>query len=222
MLKTSPIYKITRGAVDVNIFKQLLGDFRGMRHYIIASALVFLAGMYLGFSSDQFHAFLYDQIKGISDIANKLHESEHPQLLFFIFIFLNNAIKSIFFIFLGAFLGVIPLFILLVNGMILGYVLADASDSGGSVFVLFMKGILPHGIIELPAIIIACAYGIRFGILLLQGLFSLVRPSIRESKGQEIVRFLRMTLPLMIVLAGSLCIAAIIESTLTYMLMSRA
>ena len=39
-------------------------------------------------------------------------------------------------------------------------------------FDVIVKGLLPHGVIELAAIVIACAYGLRFGKMILQGIGS--------------------------------------------------
>jgi stage II sporulation protein M len=198
-------------------FQTLFADFREMKHYFIACTLVFAAGIYLGYSSEQFHAFLHGQVQGLGAIAQRLQATEHPQLWFFVFIFLNNAIKSILFIYLGAFFGVFPLFVLLVNGMILGFV-GSAVPENESLLLMTITGILPHGIIELPAIIIACAYGIRFGVLVMKGSVSALRPSMRAQAGGQITRFLQLSLPLTLFLVVALFVAAIIESTLTYSL----
>ncbi len=76
-------------------------------------------------------------------------------------IFLNNLRAST----LGVTLGVIPFlfipcFVALSNGTVVGAVLGYASAATGEgVFTLLLTGIMPHGIFEIPAIIVAFSLG---------------------------------------------------------------
>jgi len=199
------------------LLRQFWLDLLVSKHYMIAATLVFALGWVLGATDSDMAGFLQGSMEGMGGIADKIRESNHPQLYFFLFIFLNNAIKSILFIYMGAFLGVMPLAVLVTNGMMLGYVLQ--MDPERSAWLLFFKGILPHGILELPAVILACAYGLRFGGTLLKSFFMLFSTEKRGKAGPEITHFLMMTLPLMVIITVVLLVAAIIESTLTYQLM---
>ncbi len=172
----------------------------------------------MGLSSEVFAAYLDQQLESIGKLAEKIGQNEHPQIWFFVLIFFNNAIKSVVIIYLGAALGVLPVVFLAVNGMILGYLFSKTLTAQENLFQMIVQGILPHGIIEIPAILIACAYGMKLGMLMLQGIFSLVRPASRSAWGGEVGHFLKMTVPLMIVLVVMLFVAAVIESTFTYWL----
>lgn len=204
----------------IRLFKQLWMDIRSMKHYLIAAGLVFFIGIWMGATDERLSSFMNNSLEGMRGIVGEIEGSDHPQLWFFVFILLNNVIKSIFFVFIGAFFAIVPLFVLVVNGMILGYVVLHPAQDLSS-WVIVLKGILPHGIIELPAIVLACAYGIRLGSLMLKGLFSLMNEEKRTKVGLDLKHYLKMTLPLMIVLTVSLFVAAIIESTFTYWLMGR-
>ncbi len=201
-----------------NLFQQVWLDVLVSKHYLIAAALVFIVSWYLGATGSDLSGYLQGSAEGLGGIARKIAESEHPQLYMFLFIFFNNAIKVWLFIFLGAFLGIWPITVLVINGMMLGYVLTAQSEY--SPFLLFAKGILPHGILELPAIIIACAYGMRFGGLLLKSFFSVWNEEKRTRVAPELKHFLKMVIPLGCVLTIALLAAAIIESTITYWLMT--
>jgi stage II sporulation protein M len=197
-------------------------DFKEMRYYLLTSTVLFIIGIVVGATSEVFHDFLNAQLQGIGELAQELSAQENSSLFFFLFIFFNNTIKSILVMYLGGLLPVIPVFFLAVNGMILGYLFSSVAASGENVVMLFIKGILPHGIIELPAIIIACAFGLRFGVLVLRILFNLFRA--KEMRSQtyfETERFLYRTLHMMIFLTVALFIAAIIESTFTFWLMNQ-
>lgn len=201
-----------------DLFRRFARDVRGMKHYIIAATAVFLAGCVLGAMDRGLDAMLYSNVESLGALVDSLEASDNPRLYMFLFIFFNNAIKSIFFVFLGAAFAVVPLFVLVFNGMVLGFLLLHPNQTA-SFWELLIKGILPHGIIELPAVILACAYGIRFGGLMAKGLLSLPSAERREKWSKSMMHFLWMTLPLMIVLTVSLFAAAVIESTVTFQLM---
>ncbi len=195
-----------------NSLDRMIVDFQKNRHYIYTAALLFAIGMYVGYSSELFHDFLNSQIEGLIHIAGDLMERENSMLWFFLFIFFNNTIKSIAVIFLGFFLGVLPVIFLLVNGMVLGYVYLIILEGGGSLGQLLV-GILPHGIIELPIIIIACAYGLKLGAIVWISIFQMFTPD-SKSKGQ-VSAFIKKSLPLVVFITIALLIAAAIESTIT-------
>ncbi|WNR44244.1 stage II sporulation protein M [Paenibacillus roseipurpureus] len=197
--------------------RSLLHHFKEMKHYFIVVVLVFGFSFYLGWAnSASFSHFLKDQLAGLETVSKTLSNKENPQVWFFIFIFLNNAIKSILIIFAGLLLGVWPLFMLVANGMILGYVLSLQTNE--NTLSIVMKGILPHGIIEIPVILIACAYGLKLGMLVWKMGVQLLVPPERRTASVEMKRILHLTKPLIVGMVVLLLIAAIIESTLTYWL----
>ncbi|MCK9313860.1 MAG: stage II sporulation protein M [Methanocorpusculum sp.] len=80
-----------------------------------------------------------------------------------IIIFLKNlSVALICFITAKLSKGFIPGFIMLMNGIVIGMIGTLASNLGMPV-MSFIMGILPHGIVELPALFLACAIGM-FGI----------------------------------------------------------
>lgn len=199
------------------IFRPLFQHFKEMKHYFIVVVFVFAFSFYLGWAnSEQFSHFLEEQLKGLKSISQSLSNKDNPQIWFFIFIFLNNAIKSVLIIFLGLVLGVAPLFMLIANGMLLGYVLSLQTHE--STLSIVLKGILPHGIIEIPVILLACAYGLKLGMLVWKSGAQLLVPAKSRTAYAELVRTLQLTKPLIITIVTLLLLAAIIESTLTYWL----
>lgn len=191
-------------------------QFRLMKHYFIASALVFITGIVLGMGfSDQFQSFIETQMKGLEQLSQSINEA-NPQWSLFWIIFWNNVSKSLLIIGLGVFFGVIPLFFLLSNGLLLGYVMAVSAEKQSILYVI--KAILPHGIIEIPAVIFACAFGVRLGVLVLKSFSALTSPT-RSSKFKEEFRgFSRALVPVFIIIVVTLTAAALIESTFTYWL----
>lgn len=199
-------------------FKDLLVYMREMKHYLIAATATFLLGIYLGYmESDSFGFFLNHQTDRLQGIVEGINRLGNPQLWLLAFIFVNNLLVSMFMVYAGAIFGLLPLFALLSNGLLLGY-LAHASvpENGWGTLLL---GILPHGIIEIPAFILACAYGIKLGVIATKSLLFLPFPSKRAANGQRFIRFLKVSLPLSLLMAGLLLTAAVIESFITYALL---
>jgi stage II sporulation protein M len=76
-------------------------------------------------------------------------------------IFLNNALKALAAIILGILAGIPSLFFIIFNGFTLGVVAASLTTGHGLAFVL--AALVPHGIIEVPLIILASGLGLYVG-----------------------------------------------------------
>jgi stage II sporulation protein M len=198
-------------------WREIKAHFKIMNPYITFGFILFFAGLIVGGTNSTFSDYLEQQISALGDVAETLQQSDNPTLAFMIFIFLNNAIKSIFIIYIGAILGIIPIFFLVMNGMVVGFLLQHVAQTNGTgdMFQVVL-GLLPHGIIEIPAIVIACAYGMKFGVLLLKAIGRLIIPGKEASKSaQEIEYFMIRSIPVVVILTVALLIAAIIESTIS-------
>jgi stage II sporulation protein M len=66
---------------------------------------------------------------------------------------------------LGLGLGLLPLMVVTSNGFLLGIVGYGAIQKEGWLYLA--AGILPHGIIELPVVLVSIAIGFRLGHLLI-------------------------------------------------------
>ena len=140
-----------------------LSYLKDIKIHILVITLVFFLSAALGFfhsSMDPEYAMqsldemseLFDIIKDLSPIGIML------------FIFFNNAIKSLIILMLGIGFGIIPLLFIAYNGYIIGVVVYIVSDENGFMYIL--SAILPHGIIELPMVFISAAIGLKMGYLL--------------------------------------------------------
>jgi stage II sporulation protein M len=195
-------------------------QYRPLKHYLIAAALVFLLGAVLGYTdSGSFRTLINSQINQIKGMSESIKQSDpnHVQWSFFYHIFLNNMFSSIMAVLLGAFFGIFPLLLLVINGLLLGYVASDRTD--GHTLFYFLKGVLPHGILEIPAFILACTLGLRFGFLMIEGVGSLFSQVRNNSFKIKFRSYFKQLLSLMIVVTGLMLLAAIIESTISYSLM---
>lgn len=72
----------------------------------------------------------------------------------------NNTIVILLLVASGATLGLLTILVLVYNGVIVGYVSVVAARAGG--LAVPFVGILPHGILEIPAFLFASAVAFRF------------------------------------------------------------
>jgi uncharacterized membrane protein SpoIIM required for sporulation/ABC-type transport system involved in multi-copper enzyme maturation permease subunit len=155
---------------------------------------------------------LSDLMKGARQSAGLAQSRQHLSALF---IFENN-VRATFLIFLGGVVSFSVLGILAYLGNIglIGGVLGVFKLLGYSPLVLFAAGLLPHGIFEIPALVLSSAVVLRLGAVL-------VKPQIGKSMGQVVLELLAdwakiyagVVLPLLV-------LAALIESYITPYILS--
>jgi len=121
----------------------------------------------------------------------------HPIWIMFV-IFLNNAVKSLLAIVLGAGFGVIPVIFVAGNGVLLGLVANQVSSEQGALFVL--AAILPHGIIEIPMVLISSGLGLRLGYLMYSSIMG-KETDMRYELMQSLRIYMRIVVPLLFVSA---------------------
>jgi len=122
----------------------------------------------------------------------------------FLFIFLNNAAKALVVLILGILFGLVPLIFVFVNGFAIGIVAFVALQKIGAAKVFL--GLVPHGILELPAILLAAGYGMWLGSVFYRSLK--YGEPFKENLLLALGKYLKVILPL-------LFLAAIIEAYLT-------
>ena len=87
-------------------------------------------------------------------------KQKHP-LVIFLIIFLNNSVKALASTAAGFFFGLFPLSFVFINGYLVGLVVYVKGEEIGFEKVLML--LMPHGIIEIPAILLASSYGLWLG-----------------------------------------------------------
>jgi stage II sporulation protein M len=123
-------------------------------------------------------------------------------------IFINNAIKALGIIFLGILLGLPPIFFISLNGFIVGGLGSALALAKGWTYVI--ASFVPHGVIEIPVILLATALGLTVGMESLKWLAR--RESRVKSQLSDFLKvYVRWILP-------GLAVAAIIEGFVTPLL----
>jgi len=166
---------------------------------------------YIQFSPDR-----VDDLKALvgDNLVNldQLHTQIPVPLLFF-----NNARTTIVFLIMGLIsFSTLGLTLYMFNFALVGGVLGAANLVGFSPLLTFVVGVLPHGLFELTAVVLATAAMLRVGVLL-------VSPDTDKSLGETLLLSLadwfRVFVGLVIPL---LAVAAVIEIYLTPVLIKLA
>jgi len=164
--------------------------------YVVASLGLFAIAFLIGFAYPE---FFKDKIaEFIADMINSLKGKNIFETG--LFIFFNNLKAGFFAIVFGIGLGIFPAITALINGYLLGFVSRGVSNSEG---ISVLWRLAPHGIFELPAVLISIGIGIKIGFDILRK----DRTSMRENFIEAIRVFFFVILPL-------LAIAATIEAFL--------
>ena len=124
----------------------------------------------------------------------------------FFFIFFNNLKATFFAIILGVSFGILPLFVAITNGYLIGFVSREVAMIEG---ISALWRLFPHGIFELPAVIFSIGIGIKIGVDLL-----IVKKNKKERLKINYIEGLRFFLFVVIPL---LLLAGIIEATFIWL-----
>jgi stage II sporulation protein M len=184
-------------------WKDDLAYLKSIKNYILLSALLFVGTAILGYliaSKNPQLAVTY-----LEEIESKLEwilGLSPPMMM--VFIFLNNLLASAMAMLLGIGFGVVPALIVSINGLAFGIVSYYAIEIQGIAYLI--AGILPHGIIELPAVLISVGVGFRLGYLFLLS----IRGEDVNLSGE-----MKSALRILIWVAFFLFLAAIIETFIT-------
>jgi stage II sporulation protein M len=187
-----------------NNFKTALKDMKKLKKYLIFSVLLFFISLILGIMFPDI--FKEQVLKLMKELVDRTQGMNALELIGFI---IDNNIKASFIGFiLGIFFALVPIGVLIVNGYVIGFVINMSIGLKG-IFVLWR--LFPHGIFEIPAVMISISLGIRMGSFLFvyHG----------KNKGKEFLKWLKDSIRIFIfIVVPLLVVAGIIEGSLIWML----
>jgi stage II sporulation protein M len=111
---------------------------------------------------------LSSQIKGLENLAKFI--TDLPAWAMFLVIMLKNMSAVLFSFLASPVFLIFPVFSLVINGWVIGVVSNQVLIDHSIGYLL--KALLPHGIIEIPALFIGEAAAIVFGIAIMQAIVS--------------------------------------------------
>ena len=154
------------------------------------------AGYYLG---DTISLALLEEIMGgLPDLAG------FDIIQIFFFIVFNNVTKSFFWMVLGVLGGLPPMFFAVLNGFFIGHFSYNVALDYSLGFIA--AALIPHGVLEIPTILLSSAAGMGLGYALINRLRG--RGSLRAEFGKALLLYITKIMPL-------LMLAAVLEVTLT-------
>lgn len=143
-----------------------------------------------------------------------------PLYLQILLIFWNNLQAAFGAIVLGIIPVIIPFSMLTGNALVIGLVLRTTQAKAGLSAAGFLLSLLPHGIFEIPAFLIAVMLGIRLGVIPIKGLWQGRKTGEFHFKSGYQKYFQELKLYGLLILA-LLCIAAILEITVSARIVGR-
>jgi stage II sporulation protein M len=185
--------------------------YAGMKYrwWVVIAIGLFAIGIIVGLAvPSSITSLISEELAALGELGGALAPSSFSML---IFIFITNAVTLLFSFALSPIFCLVPIVTLFLNGCIVGLVSTIVMEEESLGFVL--AGLLPHGIIELPAFFIGEAAALSFGTVVVVALFrkekrNLILPSLKRN-----LKYLGIALALMIP-------AAIIETYVTSLLVT--
>ncbi len=172
--------------------------------FVLVTSL-FIVSMYAGVNN---RGEIYQLAKVFYGMGDYLKEGEgltlYSKIMLFLIIWVRNTLVATLNVALGPILGIFPIFTVFFNGYIIGGVTAIMVERISLEFAI--KGIAPHGIIELPTFLYSAVLGLKLAR----------KAIIHKFKGKELTRYYVDSLKqIPKLIAPLLMIAALIEAFIT-------
>ncbi|WP_027087393.1 stage II sporulation protein M [Cohnella panacarvi] len=194
----------------------LLLTWKESRRYFVFACLLFFASAFVGGATDTQVDWMNGQLEQFDEIRQEIEGSDTPERTMFFILIGKNLLACVMAMGFGIMGAIMPIVVLVTNGLLLGYVLKLSSWNDQNVWLAVVKGILPHGVFELSAVFLACAFGIRFGLTFLRGVSRSLTG--KDEPWRPFARTAIGAIPGLIAIVVLLLIAALVESTVTYWL----
>jgi stage II sporulation protein M len=180
------------------------------KRWILVTIALFGIGLVLGLLVPVGNAgLLSEDITAFGELGNFFFSLPRP--LTAMAIFAKNALALLLSFALSPILCLAPIVALIANGWLLTFVSATLIEEKSLGFVL--AGLLPHGIIELPAFILGEAAALSFGAIAMLAMFQ------SERRGQ-LLPSLKQNFRYLMIAFALLVPAAIIETFITPLLLT--
>lgn len=187
------------------IIKLIKSNSSWIKFVLVIFGVSFVGGVitYYNPSLNPFSFLIKDGLSSISELGEQVLNLDFWSRVWLIF--KNNIMVTTIMLFGGIILGFLPLLIIAVNSLILGFVFAlmFSSPMTISLKILFLLTFIPHAIVELGTIIIVASFGLRIGL-------DYLVPNIKN-RAQTFYKNLRNAIVIYLFAIVFLILAAIIE-----------
>lgn len=174
--------------------KYVLDLIRTLKPYILFIVILLSAGIVLGFTDPlNLNEFIESMIGNLMNTFKNYRGFE-----LFVRLLINNSKATALILFSGVFLSIFPVIGTLMNGMMIGFIFQSPQLMAGRPAYLIFIQLLPHGVFEIPALILALALGIKLG-----GWITTKKKKeyLKANMKESFVCYVRVILPLLIIAA---------------------
>ena len=180
------------------------------KKWLIIATSIFVAGFISGLVTPPSIFSPFDNaLAGLNELADLL--APLPQFLIFIIIFITNVSTLLVSFLLSPIFCLWPILVLILNGWLLAFVSSAVVQEKSLGFIL--AGLLPHGVVELPAFIIGEAAALSIGATIILALF-------KKERRELILPNLKQNLWYLLIAVALLLPAAVIETYVTPLLLT--
>ncbi|WP_292465430.1 stage II sporulation protein M [Methanolobus sp.] len=146
--------------INVERRENLRAYLTALKPYIVLSTIVFVLSIAVGYITYGIYPeYAMQSISGLEELVEMLEGLSPLEIMLLIFI--NNTIAMFIAILFGTVLGIVPLLVLVLNGFIIGTIVRLLLVENGLAFIV--SGLVPHGIIEIPLLLLSTSIGMRIG-----------------------------------------------------------
>ncbi len=179
------------------------------KRWIFVAIFLFCLGLIFGLSTPpSFTSLIAEDIAALKELSGLL--TSLPLVLVAVVIFMKNVSVLLLSFVLSPIFCLLPVLTLTVNGWLLAFVSVIVGQEESFGFVL--AALLPHGIFELPALILGEAAALSLGTVAMLALFKKGRRNLLLPSLKQNLRYLMIALTLLLP-------AAIIETYVTPLLL---
>jgi stage II sporulation protein M len=172
-----------------------------IRPYLAYLAALFVAGILVGILSPP--AIRQQVAEGLLEFLEPFQNRDGGEL--FLLIMVNNTIATFFMLLFGVLFGILPVLSVAANGFLLGVIYLESAGTVG--YRKAVLHVLPHGVFEILAFLIAASYGMWLGVTFIQR----IRHRDTDPLGRKVLHAVRMYFTIVFPL---FVIAAAIETAL--------
>ena len=177
---------------------------RTIKPYILILSLIFVAAFLAGILAPS--STRQQMTEAFQVVVDNYRGLEGGKLFFTIL--LHNVMVTIILLVSRVIVGIIPTFAIGANGFVLGVVYRQTAEVVGHSKAALK--VLPHGVFELPALLLAASYGLCLGVTVVRRMRGKESTLFRSNIAHAFRQYLAVVFPLLIVAAG-------IETTLIVM-----
>ncbi|MGE5285024.1 MAG: stage II sporulation protein M [Actinomycetota bacterium] len=169
---------------------------RTIQPYLLVLALIFVASFLAGTFVPSHAARRMTEM--FQAMAGDYRELSGGMLFFNILV--QNVMVTIFVILSGVIVGIIPAFAVGSNGFGLGVLFRQATDVSG--YSKAALKVLPYGVFEIPALLIAASYGLWLGMTVVRRIRGKESASLKLRLEHAFRRYFAVVFPLLVVAAA--------------------